>query len=77
MSFITKEEVFSIVEGLMKLLFKEIWNIELSLPIIRLSYEDAMTKYGSDKPDLRFGMELHTLNEVFSKSEFKVFRERR
>ena len=75
MSFITKEEVFSIVEGLMKLLFKEIWNIELSLPIIRLSYEDAMTKYGSDKPDLRFGIELHKLNEIFSKSEFKVFKD--
>ena len=75
MSFITKEEVFSVVEGLMKLLFKEIWNIELSLPIIRLSYEDAMTKYGSDKPDLRFGIELHKLNEIFSKSEFKVFKD--
>ncbi|MFI5237668.1 MAG: aspartate--tRNA ligase [Ignavibacteriales bacterium] len=75
MSFITKEEVFSIVEKLMKILFKEIWNIELSLPINRLSYEEAMTKYGSDKPDLRFGMELHELNEIFSKSEFKVFKE--
>ncbi|HEY6436350.1 MAG TPA: aspartate--tRNA ligase, partial [Ignavibacteriaceae bacterium] len=51
------------------------WNIELSLPINRLSYEEAMTKYGSDKPDLRFGMELHELNEIFSKSEFKVFKE--
>ena len=75
MSFITKEEVFSIVEGLMKTLFKEIWNIDLILPLKRLSYEEAMTKYGSDKPDLRFGMELHTLNEIFSKSDFKVFRD--
>ncbi len=75
MSFITKEEVFSVVEELMKILFKEIWNIDLLLPIKRLSYEEAITKYGSDKPDLRFGMELHTLNEVFSKSEFKVFRD--
>ncbi len=74
MSFITKEEVFSVVEGLMKLLFKEIWNINLSLPIKRLSYEDAMTTYGSDKPDLRFGMELHSLNEIFKKSDFKVFK---
>jgi aspartyl-tRNA synthetase len=75
MSFITKEEVFNVVEGLMKLLFKEIWNIDLSIPIKRLSYDNAMTKYGSDKPDLRFGMELHTLNNVFNSSEFKVFRE--
>jgi len=75
MSFITKEEVFGVVEGLMKLLFKEVWNIELSLPLKRLSYEEAMTRYGSDKPDLRFGLELHTLNEVFRNSEFKVFRD--
>jgi aspartyl-tRNA synthetase len=75
MSFITREEIFSIVEGLMKLLFKEVWNIDLSIPIKRLSYEDAMTKYGSDKPDLRFGLELHSLNEVFNNSEFKVFTE--
>ena len=59
----------------MKLLFKEVWNIDLSLPIKRLSYEEAMTKYGSDKPDLRFGLELHSLNEVFNNSEFKVFKE--
>ena len=75
MSFITKEEVFSVVEGLMKLLFQEVWNIDLSLPIKRLSYEEAITKYGSDKPDLRFGMKLHSLNKIFNNSEFKVFRE--
>jgi len=75
MSFITQEQIFSIVEGLMKLLFKEVWNIDLSIPIKRLSYEEAMTKYGSDKPDLRFGIQLYILNEVFSNSEFKVFRE--
>ena len=75
MSFITKEEVFSVVEGLMKILFKEIWNIDLILPLKRLSYEKTMTKYGSDKPDLRFEMEIHTLNEIFSKSNFKVFRD--
>ena len=75
MSFVSQEQVFSMVEGLMKLLFKEIWNVDLSLPLKRLSYEDAMLKYGSDKPDLRFEMELHTLNEVFQKSEFKVFRD--
>jgi len=75
MSFITKEEVFSIVEGLMKILFKEIWNIDLILPLKRLSYEKAITEYGSDKPDLRFGMKLYALNEIFSKSEFKVLRD--
>jgi aspartyl-tRNA synthetase len=73
MSFITQEQIFAMVEGLMKLLFKEIWNLDLSLPLKRLSYEEAMINYGSDKPDLRFGMELHYLNDVFQKSEFKVF----
>ena len=73
MSFITKEEVFKVVEGLMKLLFKEIWSINLALPITRLTYNEALTKYGTDKPDLRFGMEIHNLNEVFSNSEFKIF----
>jgi len=75
MSFITQEQVFSMVEGLMRLLFKEVWNIELTIPIKRISYEEAMMKYGSDKPDLRFGMKLHSLNKVFENSEFKVFRD--
>jgi aspartyl-tRNA synthetase len=75
MSFITQEQIFSVVEELMKLLFKEIWNIELTTPLKRLFYEEAMTKYGSDKPDLRFGMELQVLNDVFNNSGFKVFRE--
>ena len=75
MSFITQEQIFNVVEGLMKLLFKEVWNIDLSMPIKRLSYEEAITKYGSDKPDLRFEMEIHNLNEVFGNSEFKVFKD--
>lgn len=75
MSFITRGEVFSIVEELMKILFKEIWNVDLNLPLKLLPYEEAMIKYGSDKPDLRFEMELHLLNDVFPKSEFKVFKE--
>jgi aspartyl-tRNA synthetase len=75
MSFITKEEVFNVVEGLMKLLFMEIWSNDLSLPIKRLSYEEAMMKYGSDKPDLRFDLSIHSLNDVFVNTEFKVFKE--
>jgi aspartyl-tRNA synthetase len=75
MSFITEKQVFDIVEGLMKLLFKEIWGINLNLPIKRLTYEEALSKYGSDKPDLRFDMQIYNLNEVFSKTEFKIFKE--
>ncbi len=75
MSFVEKENVFEVVEELMKNLFKEIWNVELSLPIPMLSFDEAMEKYGSDKPDLRFDLELKTLNDVFKNSEFKVFKD--
>ena len=75
MSFVDREDVFEIVEGFMKVLFKEIWNKELKLPLPRLSFDEAMERYGSDKPDTRFGLELKTLNEVFAQSDFKVFKE--
>ncbi|MEJ2493072.1 MAG: aspartate--tRNA ligase [Ignavibacteriaceae bacterium] len=75
MSFVDQENVFEVVEGLMKSLFKEIWNKELKLPVQKLSFDEAMEKYGSDKPDLRYGLELVTLNNVFRNSEFKVFKE--
>jgi aspartyl-tRNA synthetase len=75
MSFVDVEDVFEMVEGLMKIYFKEILNQEIQLPLRRLSYDDAMEKYGSDKPDLRFGLEMIKLNDVFTKSEFKVFKD--
>jgi aspartyl-tRNA synthetase len=75
MSFVDREDVFEMVEGFMKVLFKEIWNKDLQLPLPRLSFDEAMEKYGSDKPDLRFGLELKSLNKIFANSEFKVFRE--
>lgn len=75
MSFVDVEDIFEMVEGLMKVYFKEILNQEIKLLLQRLSYDDAMEKYGSDKPDLRFGLEMITLNDVFTKSEFKVFKD--
>lgn len=75
MSFVDVEDIFEIVEGLMKEFFKEILNKDLQLPLKRLSYDEAMEKYGSDKPDLRFGLEMVTLNEVFFKTDFRVFKE--
>ncbi len=75
MSFVDREDIFEMVEGFMKVLFKQIWNKELQLPLPRLSFDEAMERYGSDKPDMRFELELKTLNEVFSKSEFKVFKD--
>ena len=75
MSFVDQEDIFSMVEGLMKELFKDVKNYELNTPIPRIPYAEAMEKYGSDKPDLRFDMQLSTLNEVFARSEFKVFKD--
>jgi aspartyl-tRNA synthetase len=75
MSFVNQEDVFETVEGLMRLMFKEIWNKDLQIPLPRLSFEDAMEKYGSDKPDLRFNLEMVTLNKVFFNTNFKVFKD--
>ncbi len=75
MSFVDTEDIFEIVEDLMKRLFKEIKNYELKLPLPRISYDEAVNKYGSDKPDLRFGLEIIHLNDVVKNSEFKVFAE--
>jgi aspartyl-tRNA synthetase len=75
MSFVDTEDVFEAVEGLMKILFKQIWNKELKFPVARLTFDEAMVKYGSDKPDIRFALELITLNDVFKESKFKVFKD--
>jgi len=75
MSFVDVEDVFEIVEGLMKEFLKKILNYEIALPLPRLSFDEAMEKYGSDKPDLRFGLEMITLNEVFKDSDFRVFKD--
>ena len=75
MSFVNQEDVFETVEGLMRLMFKEIWNKELQLPLPRLSFDESMEKYGSDKPDLRFNLEMVTLNKVFVNTNFKVFKD--
>ncbi|RMD51518.1 MAG: aspartate--tRNA ligase [Ignavibacteria bacterium] len=75
MSFVDTEDVFEMVEGLMKQLFEKVWNKKLELPLPRLTFDEAMEKYGSDKPDLRFGLEMVTLNDVFKNTEFRVFKD--
>lgn len=75
MSFVDTEDVFEVVEGLMKKLLKEVKGYDLQAPIPRLTFKDAMEKYGSDKPDLRFGLEMVTLNDVVKDAEFRVFKE--
>ncbi len=73
MSFIEEEDIQTIVEGLMKKVFKDIKGIDIKIPFLRMKYDEAMERFGSDKPDMRFGMELHNVTKLFEKSEFKVF----
>lgn len=75
MSFIDQEDIFTMVEGLMKRFFKQVWHRDLQIPLPRLSFDDAMEKYGSDKPDLRFDLEMKTLNNIFDNTGFKVFKD--
>ncbi len=73
MSFVNEEDVMSVNEGFMKKVFKEIYNIDLPTPFRRIPYQEAMDRFGSDKPDTRFGMELVNLSDVVKDCEFKVF----
>ncbi|WP_227940166.1 aspartate--tRNA ligase [Alkalihalobacillus deserti] len=73
-SFMDKEDLLSMTEDLMAKIMKETKGIDISLPLPRLTYDDAMNRFGSDKPDLRFGMELIELSDVVKNSEFKVFQ---
>ena len=73
MSFVNSDDVMAVTEGFIKKVFKEVLNKDLALPLKRLTYNEAMTRFGSDKPDLRFGMELVDLTEILKNSEFKVF----
>lgn len=73
MSFVDQSDVQSIVEGLIKHLFKKILNITLKTPFQHLTFHDAMSKYGSDKPDLRFGLEFVDITDIAKHSDFGVF----
>src|SRR6266481_143661 len=73
-SFATPDDIFEITEGMLAVIFKAAHNIEIKTPFDRLTYREAVSRYGSDKPDRRFGMKLVDLGEVFRESSFKVFR---
>ena len=73
-SFITEEEIQTLVEGLLVRIFKESRGIDIPTPFLRLPYSEAMNRYGSDKPDTRFGVELTEVSDLFAESGFKVFR---
>lgn len=73
LSFVEKEDVMEINEGLLKKLFKEVLNVEIATPFKILTYKEAMERFGSDKPDTRFGLELKDIGDLVAGSEFKVF----
>ncbi|WP_434343390.1 aspartate--tRNA ligase [Mycoplasma sp. 06067-C1-B144P-99-0482-3] len=73
MSFATSEDVMQISETLIKKILKEIKDFEIKEPLLRLSYKDAIDLYGSDKPDLRYDLKIHTLNDIFKNSDIKMF----
>jgi aspartyl-tRNA synthetase len=74
MSFVTREDVIEVAEDLVEKLWLEIAGYEVPRPIPHMTYAEAMAKYGSDKPDLRFGQQLADLTDYFSQSEFRVFQ---
>jgi len=74
MSFVTREDVVEVAEDLVQRLWAEIAGYQVPRPIPRLTYADAMTRFGSDKPDLRFGCELVDLTSYFAQTEFRVFQ---
>jgi aspartyl-tRNA synthetase len=73
-SFVTPEDIFAVTEGMLAAIFKAARNIEIKIPFERFTYREAVDRYGSDKPDRRFGMELVDLGEIFRNTSFKVFR---
>ncbi|MGO8987802.1 MAG: aspartate--tRNA ligase [bacterium] len=75
MSFVTVQDIKTTMEGLMAHVFKEVLGIALELPFPTLTYDEAMNRYGADKPDTRFGMELKDVTEALKGSSFQVFRD--
>ncbi|KOA21073.1 aspartate--tRNA ligase [Clostridium homopropionicum DSM 5847] len=75
LSFVDMEDIISLNEKLIQKIFKEVKNVGVKLPIRRMPYSEAMNKYGSDKPDLRFGMEIVDISDIVKECDFKVFKD--
>jgi aspartyl-tRNA synthetase len=73
LSFVNREDVLTVMEGMIAAIFKEAIGVEVALPVQRMSYAEAMDRFGVDNPDLRFGLELHDISESVRVSGFKVF----
>lgn len=73
LSFIDREDMYALIEGMLKRVWKEVLDIDIPTPFPRMSYHEAMERFGIDKPDTRFELELVDLSEAFAQSQFKVF----
>lgn len=73
-SFLTSDEIMDMTEQMMRYVLKEVRNVDITLPLPRMSYDEAMARFGSDKPDTRFGMELIHVSDIMENSSFKVFK---
>ena len=74
MSFVEQEDVMDLTENLVAYVFKKIKNIDVSLPLMRMKYDDAINFYGSDKPDLRFDMKINDITNIFVNTNFSIFQ---
>lgn len=72
-SFLDEMQILTLMEGLLKKIFKDVINYDLKLPLRRLSYDEALNRFGSDKPDTRFGLELKDVKDIVSKTSFPLF----
>ena len=74
MSFVDADDVMGIIDGLVQRIARDVLGSEVKLPLPRMTYDEAMERFGHDAPDLRFGMELVDLTELARQTEFRVFR---
>lgn len=75
MSFVSQDDIINVTEGLLHKVFKDVKRYDIKLPIDRMSFDEAMNLYGSDKPDLRFDMKINDITECFLETDFKVFKD--
>lgn len=74
MSFVDTDDILECLEGFVKRLYKDILNVDIVIPLPRLTYDEAMSRYGSDKPDTRFGMEIQNISDLVKDTDFAVFK---
>ena len=73
-SFVNEDEIMNLGENLVATIFKEVKNVDIKLPLMRMKYDEAIAKYGSDKPDLRFDMEINDITHIFKDTNFTIFK---